>query len=428
MVCQYLLGVFMPIKTDTYVRRLVQRDRSISGPMWLVTNDIISPTLISQGRTRDTDKQVVGWRKRIATGQNATTRLVANAETIQYQPGYAYRYLYDKSVDFAPAYGQSRWDSSGHLGSASSSLPSSLSAALKTQAENEAKSAFIKHALELQQKFSSGTFLGELRETLSMLRNPARSLRKRVDQYARDARRNFRRARGTPKARQRVLRDTWLEWSFGVQPLVSDVRSASEALASLRDVVIDDFASGIGRRQAITSSASIGQSINGNILSWDYSIRRVSDYSVRYYGKVAVPLSPEGKRLAGRTFGFDPHDFFPTVWELIPYSFLVDYFTNIGDIITCFSYNTASLRWVVRTEREELSAEAGGFRLRPNLLTQYVIRDELFRPPTFRRSYKAVNRQTYVGPLVPHFEFQLPGFGLKWLNIAALARHRRVSL
>jgi len=36
-------------------------------------------------------------------------------------------------------------------------------------------------------------------------------------------------------------------------------------------------------------------------------------------------------------FGFQPSEFLPTAWELLPWSFLADYFSNIGDCLTAWS-------------------------------------------------------------------------------------------
>lgn len=65
---------------------------------------------------------------------------------------------------------------------------------------------------------------------------------------------------------------------------------------------------------------------------------------VRYYGKVRLPVDqfPRIQSL----FGFSQMDVLPTVWELIPWSFLADYFSNIGNVLAAWSFDQASLEWV----------------------------------------------------------------------------------
>jgi hypothetical protein len=49
-------------------------------------------------------------------------------------------------------------------------------------------------------------------------------------------------------------------------------------------------------------------------------------------------------------FGFNPQNFIPAAWELLPWSFLADYFTNIGDILTASIVSTKHLAYTNRTE------------------------------------------------------------------------------
>jgi len=307
--------------------------------------------------------------------------------------------------------------------------PASVPNSLKIEADNAALSRYIKRINEVHSAFKGGTFLGELRESLHMVLRPGQIFRREIGFYVQDARRFLRKAKGKRlplRTRHRVLRDTWLEYSFGWKPLMSDVKSGFDALLSLNEDV-NEFASGKAGRNVTTSSTQSGSggTINSSVLSWSYEESQSSDYLVRYFGKANVKTMPGGWRLASQTFGFRLEEFLPTVWELIPYSFLVDYFTNIGDVIQAYSTLTSSVKWTAKTIRDERITEWVGFKLNKLGLPQYQIRNELFVPPTFSRSAKNVLRSNYVGSLVPQFEFQLPGFGLKWLNIAALAKMRR---
>jgi hypothetical protein len=46
-----------------------------------------------------------------------------------------------------------------------------------------------------------------------------------------------------------------------------------------------------------------------------------------------------------------PKDFLPTAWDLLPFSFIADYFANIGDIINAVSLLGTNYVFTCRTER-----------------------------------------------------------------------------
>lgn len=50
-------------------------------------------------------------------------------------------------------------------------------------------------------------------------------------------------------------------------------------------------------------------------------------------------------------FGLRPDQIIPTAYELIPWSWLADYFTNTGSILSAYSQSQAAVRYVVRSER-----------------------------------------------------------------------------
>jgi hypothetical protein len=78
--------------------------------------------------------------------------------------------------------------------------------------------------------------------------------------------------------------------------------------------------------------------------------RAIDQVTVRFKGHLlAQPEMTPWDNFA--LFGFTPSEFVPTAWELLPYSFLVDYFTNIGDILSSSVTSTARLAWSNRTIR-----------------------------------------------------------------------------
>ena len=129
-----------------------------------------------------------------------------------------------------------------------------------------------------------------------------------------------------------------------------------------------------------------------------------------------------------RAWGSSTRDFLPTVWELIPYSFVVDYFTNIGNMIDSLSIIESDIGWKDYTSHQICSRYSNGAQftglksLFPHSVG-YNIEDEQVEAGSQEVTKKIISRGQYGGSLTPGLQFKLPGAGsLKWLNLAALGQ------
>lgn len=366
--------------------------------------------------TREDDGPVMGYRYKIKHKMDATTNMSGLTTKVNHRGGRVVTGIRDNYGDFNthlvaligaidPLFGQ-------QLG-----LPST------SDVDNQARMKYLNKVTEALHNFQSGTFLGELRETLHMIRNPGQGFRRGIDQYVSRAKKA---SRGTKRSVNRNLSDLWLEYSFGWKPLLSDIDSAAETLARLvvgvpQSIVVSASASGPSE-----SVETIGENGIASVL-WNYTNRQTSHVDVRYKGCIVMPI--EGNlTLAKHLFGFNLGSFIPTVWELIPYSFLVDYFTNIGDILQSWSLIGTELRWQIRTVRQRV--ESSTFSSNPVFnyvdgIDQTWTAQE-FVPSQTDITYKSVSRNREFGLPIPNFRFEIPGISsTKWLNIAALANGRR---
>lgn len=294
-----------------------------------------------------------------------------------------------------------------------------------THAENQALTKFYAHAQEVENQFKGLQFFGELRESLEMIRHPAKTLRQGFTTYLDSVKRHGHIR--DKKKRLRAVQDTWLEYSFGWKPLISDIDSAvtdffdTHSKPNFRKIV------GIGRTK---DAGDLGtQTPNGiGPLGYRYDLHWKEEVTIKYYG---ILFSRGNGTANNHSYGFKPEEFLPTLWELTPYSFLVDYFTNIGDIISSWSYRTIAPAWADKVIVRSGSYYTDNGNAIPNqsLAEQYWRVVNKGNPGSAQSSRLKITRIPDIEPGLPSLELELPGMSsLKWANIAALATSSRSAM
>jgi hypothetical protein len=282
-------------------------------------------------------------------------------------------------------------------------------------ADSRARVKFLQNYLNSRQSFQSGVFLGELRETLHMIRHPALAFRKGLDVYHGAVKERLRRITNE-RVKKSIVGGTWLEYSFGWTPLISDIKSGMKALA---ETLSGKYVSNILSSQ---DSDDLGFQTNfvDTPLIGGLGLKAVTQFhtvvTVRYKGGLYSGISyyPGSIR---ENWGITWSQIVPTIWELIPYSFLVDYFSNLGDVLTVMSNGPVSLAWGNKTVRMERSgickvSVTGGQGSASDGSTSLVA---FVRQPI-----------NLVSAGLSDLQFKVPGFGSKkWLNIGALALLKR---
>jgi hypothetical protein len=290
--------------------------------------------------------------------------------------------------------------------------------------DTQARIGFMKKVRSTQRSFQGGVFLGELRETIHMVTRPAQALRRAVSTYSSAAKKAGRRARSA-SARAKAISGTWLEHSYGWRPLLQDVDDGMKALARIPRIIGDP----ITYRFATTDkSAFFTQEVVVYSDCWaKHTWTDVSACAVRYKGLVAYENESTADSWQSN-WGLTLDNFAPTVWELIPYSFLVDYFSNVGDVIDTSSMGAVTLRWGVRstvTQSTRLLAKSEMHNVGFSPQSQWH-----FNKVAYSASATPVTRYNFtrVGLLsvsvgLTDITVKVPGVDnwRKWANIAALA-------
>lgn len=371
----------MPTKAETkYVTWVLYRNNSRVAPF-----ESYSSGSFAYSRQR-TGNPYPGWRNVIKSGGNATTAMDAKGSSLGLSPGSAFCTVPKGWSN--PQTGQlediDEWVTGNGV------LPSQGQLVLQkinpSKADNQALTRFYQAIRQTRSSFDGGSFVGEFAESVALLRNSVRRLdvfaqkalpkylalqqkltAKYLGSYAIGANGSAVRVRGWPDSRvksraikqkfREQLADNWLEFSFGWRPLVRDVEEAAQALAEYhiqRDGQhrLEKMIRGYGvENQAINNQVSSGpvhMHINARIVT-----TTSASVEVIYRGKMVVSQWYDGpydrmKSLSER-FGFTLEQFVPTVWNLLPYSFLVDYFVNVGDFLMAATTDTSGLMWVSKT-------------------------------------------------------------------------------
>jgi len=127
----------------------------------------------------------------------------------------------------------------------------------------------------------------------------------------------------------------WLAYGFGIRPLVDDIGNVIDAIGNYfnrANTGIRESAS--AKRDWFTASTpSNTVTLCAGPQCWQHTVYH-HELSYRWYcGGSAVVSSANDYTLA-KHLGFDfQRDLIPAFWELIPYSWVVDYFVTVGDFI-----------------------------------------------------------------------------------------------
>jgi hypothetical protein len=304
-------------------------------------------------------------------------------------------------------------------------IPSNVTAQMRQEAMDRATADLYRKLFKAHHQTQGGVILGELHKTGKLLAGAAAGLKRDVVKYLAKAV-GISRGQGTKRQRVRAIANTYLEATYGWQPLIGDCKDIAREIGRLAHEQPRNRLKAVGGAEKQISAASGGYT--SGFLAFKY--RDILEARVAVYlrgflqGAANEAANLPAQRLISMS-GFDLRSFIPTVWELVPYSFLVDYFTNIGDCLYALSCDTACVGQLWKTE---VSTTTYSFFMSPdtaqtckNIHTGN--RSEEFATGTAGRTVirnHSVSRGVIAMPLlVPRFT----GVDLPWrqyVNIGAL--------
>lgn len=276
-----------------------------------------------------------------------------------------------------------------------------------------------------QTPFEGQIFAGELKEVFELIKNPFHKSLKLTDEVVRSLSRDRSRLKLADGVRRRNLTplagaaaDQWLEYRFAILPLMGDISSLltlAKDIAEKRDhETVRAYGSSIvTNSQSFTSTTSHGW-VSGvrtrdaiykveNIIRAGMSSKFLDDLS-----KSAPPIIDAVDDLSSIPV---------TAWELLPFSFLLDYFINVGNIVSSavttqrgLSYVSNSVITTAEIRQTSLSTYISDTRISSIVAASQKV--------VYQKSRYVDRTSTLAG--IPPLVFSLPGSNIRYANIAAL--------
>lgn len=235
-----------------------------------------------------------------------------------------------------------------------------------------------------------------------------------------------------------TITQAYLEFKFGVEPFVTDISDI------VSDMVIRDRK----RNPSVPVQANahkryIGSNMQRSpsdlgFMGGPYSAYQneliTSTYSERIRGAVRTGVNDDGKLGIIQDNRLLPKDWAPTIFSILPYAWMVNYFTNIRDIIDAASFRYSDLVWAcfTRVDLTEFSFGNVGF----HVLNRFAA--DPFEFQIFATDVEGGNAyftfrtitRTAISPssLVPTFAFSIPTSTTPWVNMMAAFSPRIFSL
>lgn len=167
-------------------------------------------------------------------------------------------------------------------------------------------------------------------------------------------------ARGRKTARRDASK-AWLTFSFGISPMISDTKAVAESIAAY--ITRRDRTVKLTGTASKDWFASVAPTQRTGLFKANLEYRATVQHSLSYRYTAGFDLNLKSANNYGidSQLGLEFGALLPTLWELTPYSWLVDYFTTVGPFLEdTFTSDVSQTRYVVRNRRYSCKVKMNG--------------------------------------------------------------------
>lgn len=302
-----------------------------------------------------TGVKLVGWQKIVKSRGNATTPYSVEAtKVVTSTPGnYTVSGVYGLLSN--PRTFSERFEGTNNVPSASISHLTADS----YKADSKALTALYRKVNAQISQAKVPSALVEFRDVVRQFGSPFRSILALTERHINRLylqRRGIHALRYNREKLSKVLSDTYLEYAFGLAPLISDTKKAAEALARFfgeHELTPPTKLVGRGLDSAslLSSGSGLPYGNPGEVLTVKYTRKTTTEARCQYVAGYTSFLTADigSRERLGELLGFRPESWIPAAWEGVPWSWLVDYFTNVQGILDSLSASKVHPSWICKT-------------------------------------------------------------------------------
>lgn len=333
--------------------------------------------------------RVPDWREKIRQGISATSPYTANQSRFIWTEGGS---LTSRVASVVSPFHWYLTQQNGIINH-TPELPNHISVPATNAVESKALSKIYKKIDAEQTHLAGASVMAEFIDVIRQFGSPARSIidltNRRLNRLELE-RKGLKGSTSFKKIRwSEIVASTYLEYAFGLAPLIGDTKKAAEALARFQiEPELKPRAKVVARESAKVATATPVSGLGVGSTPFVGGKNITTEYRVQYVvGLEATPIAAYGsnERLI-QLLGFQPSKWAPALWEAVPWSWLLDYFTNVGQILAAGATCTSGVKWIAKTVSQRSTLE---YRTRWNYghLPTAILNSRYSRSGTHAGSY-----------------------------------------
>lgn len=215
------------------------------------------------------------------------------------------------------------------------------------------------YARAKQSSIMSGEVLSDLGKTVGMLKHPFRrstNLLQKMHQY------KLKHLKKSGSNLTEACSNAWLEYRYGWQPIILDADTLFQEAHRIRASCSRSL---VARSTKSTSAVQVKSVVDarGSEFApfWTYFYTATGNFKIEVRASAGVMYEVKPRTTSEnmqQILGSRPQDTVQLIWEKIPFSFVVDWFANVGtwlQAVTPDPFLTVRGSWATTVTREDIS-------------------------------------------------------------------------